>query len=94
MVFDGYESSTKDEEHLRRGSKIPSVGVEFDESTPAVAAKDQFLANVSNKEAFLKLLMTDLADCRIIVHLATGDADTLIVKKAIQMAVSGLSSLL
>ena len=94
VVFDGYESSTKDEEHLRRGSKIPSIAVEFGDSTPAVAAKDQFLANVCNKEAFLKLLMKHLAACGIIVHQAIGDADTTIVKQAIQVAVSGTVSVI
>ena len=88
MVFDGYKSSTKDEEHFRRCVKtVGTAIVEFDEITPVVAMK--FLSNVQNKESFIRLLTKHFVASGITVSQAIADADTMIVAQAIERGMKG-----
>ena len=87
VVFDGYSNgpSTKDMTHLRRRGN-PTVDVNFTTEMEVTEKKDCFLANQHNKESFISLLMLSMNDDDIQTCRAKGDADVLIVAKAIQSA--------
>lgn len=88
VVFDGYENmNTKDMTHQRlsRGKAGASVTVAANMTT--TMKKDQFLANRKNKQQFIFMLSTELEksnNCK--TYHAPGDADFLIVQKAVQSA--------
>ena len=86
VVFDGYGNgpSTKDHTHQRRTKGIVGTKVYFNEDTPFKSKKDLFLGNVENKQNFITLLANHLRNqgCKTI-H-ADYDADTLIVRTAVQ----------
>ncbi len=48
--------------------------------------KAQFLANKTNKQSFIKMLGDQLQISKCKVHHAPGDADLLIVQKAVESA--------
>ena len=57
IAFDGYpEPSTKDLEHLKRGSKTSYPTVEFTPETQLLSKKENFLANIDNKKRFVAYL--------------------------------------
>jgi len=89
IVFDGYCSgpSTKDHEHQRRACKF-APGVVVDPVKTAYRDQFAFLANDRNKCAFVALLITCLQSAGFTVHQARDDADTLVVKVALQLAAS------
>jgi len=90
VVFDGYDSgpSTKDYEHTRRAAKrAPDVAVEL--SMPSYSNQSAFLANEHNKKQLVAAVMNHLTHAGISAIQATGDADTLIVRSALQKASSG-----
>ena len=90
IVFDGYDSgpSIKDHEHIRRSKtscpylKIVAIGL---------AHKDQhlFFSNANNKSQFINLLSIYLIESGFDVHQSSSDADTNIVKAALEIASSG-----
>ena len=86
VVFDGYGNgpSTKDHTHQRRTKGIVGTKVYFNEDTPFKSKKDLFLGNVENKQNFITLLANHHRNqgCKTI-H-ADYDADTLIVRTAVQ----------
>ena len=86
MVFDGYQNvSTKDMTHLRRAKKMGTT-VEFTSDMPITMVKAEFLSNKINKEKFVNLLGKELEKSHCEVYHADGDADLLIVLKAIESA--------
>ena len=86
VVFDGYgESSTKDMVHQRRAKGQAGVNVTFNEDMKLTMKKASFLANSANKQQFIKMLGHHLEKkCK--VYHASGDADLLIVQKAVESA--------
>ena len=89
VVFDGYDNAnTKDMTHQIRSKCNAGTTVTFTGDTPVTMKKDQFLANRQNKKRFISMLSEELAkkDCE--THHASGDADLLIVQKAVQSATS------
>ena len=87
IVFDGYGNgpSTKDQEHQRRThKKAPNIILDANN----IAFKDQgsFLCNDKNKCSFVALLVMRFRAAGYIVHQATDDADTLVVKVALELA--------
>ena len=85
-VFDGYETvSTKDQEHLRRSTKSRSVEIKFDKETKVQSKREDFLSNSQNKTAFIKQLAAYLIADGHDVYLSRSDADTDIVKVAIEV---------
>ena len=57
IAFDGYpEPSTKDLEHLKRGSKTSYPTVEFTPETQLLSKKENFLADIDNKKRFVAYL--------------------------------------
>jgi hypothetical protein len=87
IVFDGYETgpSVKDHEHRRRAAKC-CPDVVFDCNTPAYRNQGAFLSNSHNKAQFVSYLITSFKIKGYTVHQALDDADTLIVKEALQFA--------
>ena len=88
VVFDGYsgEPSTKDSAHARRGSSMTGPDVVLDENNKVCLKKELFLSNYKNKQQFLKMLGVHLSKAGCTIHHARGDADCLIVQKAIESA--------
>ena len=84
VVFDGYSSSPKDHEHLRR-LKNHSANVSLTPSTPCTMSKSRFLANSHNKSQLISLLKTVLGSQGVEVVVAEDDADTLVVREAMKV---------
>lgn len=86
VVFDEYQNvSTKDMTHLRRAKKM-GMTVEFTSDMPITMVKAEFLSNKINKQRFVNLLGKELEKSHCEVYHADGDADLLIVLKAIESA--------
>ena len=60
--------------------------VTFTESMHLTMSKAQFLANKDNKQQFINLLSAKLMEKNCRTYHATGDADLLIVQKAVESA--------
>jgi hypothetical protein len=87
VVFDGYEgTSTKDMTHQRRAGGRTGATVTFDEDMPVTMKKDEFLANNTNKQQFINMLSGHLQKKNCQTYHAPGDADLLIVQKAVESA--------
>ena len=50
--------------------------------------REAFLANENNKQAFIMIVSTEIANYNIICHQAAEDGDALIVKTAIELVQS------
>ena len=72
--------------HQRRGKGQAGVTVTFTKDMQFTMKKDKFLANKSNKQQFINLLSAQLEKNKCKVHHAPGDADQLIVWKAVESA--------
>ena len=87
VVFDGYQSkSTKDMTHQRRSKGQGGATVTFTESMHLTMRKDQFLVNKENKQRFINMLSTKLAQKNCKTYHASGDTDLLIVQKTVESA--------
>ena len=87
VVFDGYEaSSIKDMTHIRRCKGKQSQTVTFTREMKLTVTKDMFLSNKRNKQRFINMLGEDLRSNDCEVFHDHGDADCLIVTKAIERA--------
>jgi hypothetical protein len=60
--------------------------VTFDESMPVTMKKDDFLANNTNKQRFVNMVSAYLQTTNCLTYHAPGDADLLIVPKAMDSA--------
>ena len=86
-MFDGYEaSSIKDMTHIRRCKGKQSQTVTFTREMKLTVTKDMFLSNKRNKQRFIHMLGEDLKSNDCEVFHDHGDADCLIVTKAIEIA--------
>ena len=89
VVFDGYvSSSTKDHEHRRR-SKICCPDLEITSRTVIQFKKAKLLSNSNNKSQLIDLLCDVFTSNAIQVRRSEDDADTLIVKTAIEYSEHG-----
>ena len=98
-VFDGYSdssSSTKYLTQLKRSTKvIPAHNVELAPNLPYNCdSKESFFANTTNKQSFIKMLSKAMKEKNIEVLHAKGDADQLIAKTAIDLAVDYITQVL
>lgn len=89
VVFDGYRSSTKDHEHQRRRKNICN-DIEVTPDKELLISKTKFLDNTSNKTLFINILVTFLRESDIEVRQSVEDADTLIVKTALEFSKNGV----
>ena len=90
IVFDGYTNgaSIKDHEHQRRMGKT-SVHIEVSGDLSAFCNQGLFLSNSKNKMQLIQLLGKALEGVGHHVEYSHGDADTLIVSTALEIAASG-----
>ena len=86
VVFDGYDSSTKSNEHLRRGQGKVTQDVVIKEDNLVPYAKDRFLASTNNKIELINLISKHLTDDGQNVYQCKADADTKIVSTALHIA--------
>ena len=91
IVFDGYctGASVKDQEHFRRVQKAKSApDIAVSAEKPIYKNQSHFLANERNKKSFVILLTSHLKSIGYTVMQAVNDADTLVVKTALEIAVT------
>ena len=87
IVFDGYEkTNTKDMTHQRRSKRNAGTTVPFTADMPMTMKNDQFLANRQNKQQFIYMLSEALEKKNCETYHASGNADLLIVLKAVWSA--------
>ena len=87
VEFDGYQGSTiKDMTHKRRSKGKHGMTVMFEKSMNLAVTKEVFLSNKGNKQRFIIMLGEELSKKGCTVFHDTGDADCLIVKKAMESA--------
>ncbi|KAJ8884878.1 hypothetical protein PR048_011074 [Dryococelus australis] len=87
VVFDGNNvQPSKQQEHFRRASKRTFAEIMFDMNTSAGTTQADFLSNHHNKERLITLLSHHFETAGIEVCNSEGDADTLIVKIALELA--------
>ena len=77
--------SIKDHEHQRRAKKT-CADIILSEDMEAYKYQQVFLVNERNKSQFISLLSKYLVDDGHIVHHSIGDADTLIIQSALELA--------
>jgi hypothetical protein len=93
VVFDGYESSPKDHEHKRRSKdSIGCSEIRIIPTKPCPVTKAKFLSNNVNKSKFITYICELLQNVGINTSIARDDADTLVVKKALQLSSSNNKS--
>ena len=85
VVFDGYSPSTKDHEHRRRVKDYCS-DIRITKSTACTVTKKKLLVNSNNKKGLIDLICEVFLDNGIRVIKAKDDADTLIVREALNLA--------
>lgn len=90
VVFDGYNNSPKDHEHRRRSvNSAGGVQVVLDPAKACTVTKEKFMGCSANKEQFISLLCTLLdKESNMRTCVVDDDADTLIVKEALQMSLT------
>ena len=79
--------------HQRWPNGNTGTTVTFTGDTPVTMKKDQFLAIRQNKQRFIFMLSEELTKKNCETHHASGDADLLIVEKAVQSAMSSYTVL-
>ena len=88
VVFDGYESSTKDHEHKRRGkAKISDFTLQPE--TELNCKQADFLSNNNNKSLLIKSLIRALRSAGHECINCPDDADKTIVSEALKKACQG-----
>ena len=75
--------------YQRRSKGNAGTTVTFTADTPVTMKKEQFLANRQNKQCFIFMLSEELKKNNCEVHHASGNADLLIVMKAVVMFYRG-----
>ena len=85
IVFDGYENNTtKDHAHVKRRKKTIS-NIEIDESISVTVEKDEFLSNKHKKSKLIEMMKKYFLSDGLTVHVLNADADTDIVKTALEI---------
>ena len=85
VVFDGYGSSTKDHDHLRR-TKNACCDIQIRLDLKIIIAREKFLDNKNNKAQLVLLLAETFSRNGISVQQCSDDADTSIVRAALDEA--------
>lgn len=85
VVFDGYseEPSTKDAVHRQRARSHNPCKVNLELHMKLEIKKDDFLANLENKQLFITALSAELKKSSVLTKHAKQDADLLIVQTAV-----------
>ncbi len=82
VVFDGYSSSPKDHDHIRR-TKNSCCDVQIRPDLIHLTPRAKFLDNTHNKSELIHLLSSTFRKHQITVELCDNDADTSIVRAAL-----------
>jgi len=85
VVFDGYNSSPKDHEHIRR-TKNSCCDLQIRPDMIHLTPKAKFMDNTHNKSELIHLLSSTFRKCQITVEQCDNDADTSIVRAALAAA--------
>ena len=85
VVFDGYQSSTKDHTHRRRQKQFCNEMKISRKNTPYIT-KEKFLSNSSNKTELISKLDEELLNARILIVRCRNDADTDVVKQCLEQS--------
>lgn len=85
VVFDGYGSSTKDHDHLRR-TKNACCDILIRPDIKTITPREKFLDNKSNKAQLIVLLSKTFDRNGISVQQCPDDADTHIIRSALDQA--------
>ncbi len=85
VVFDGYSSSPKDHDHIRR-TKNSCCDVQIRPDMIHLTPRAKFLDNTHNKSELIHLLSSTFQKHQITVELCDNDADTSIVRAALAAA--------
>ena len=85
VVFDGYSSSPKDHDHIRR-TKNSCCGVQIRPDMIHLMSKVKFLDNTHNKSKLIHLLSSSFQKHQSTVEVCDNDADTSIVRAALAAA--------
>ena len=88
VVFDGYNKSTKDHTHRRR-QKLFCHDMNINLENVPYTAKEFFLSNGNNKTELIKFLSDALRNAGIDTLCCIDDADTTIVRSALDQALEG-----
>jgi len=90
VVFDGYTNSDlmiKNQERRRRQNMIKSTDILIQETMDILISQQTFLSNDNNKMRLISILTDKLVESGINVLQAEDDADTLIVRTAIEKSI-------
>ena len=88
MVFDGYQSTTKDHTHRHQQKQFCNEMKINRENAPNTT-KEKFLSNDSNKTELISKLVGELRNARVFTVLYRNDADTDVVKQCLQHSLKG-----
>ena len=88
VVFDGYNSSPKDHDHIRH-TKNACCDIQIRPDMKSLTPKAKFLDNTHNKRALIHLLASTFQEHHIAVEQCDNDADTSIVRAALAAATDG-----
>ena len=87
-IFDGINKSTKDHEHRRRCKHL-SGNITVDKDLPHIIPREKFLDNPVNKNQLIGGVVDGMNEKGITAHQCRDDADTALVKAALDNACSG-----
>ena len=85
VIFDGYESSTKDHTHRRR-MKHFCHDMQINLENIPYTTKEKFLSNANNKTELITLITNKLRENGVHVTECRDDADTAIVKSILEFS--------
>ena len=85
-MFDGYDiPSVKDDEHLRHSTRVSSKQISFTNEMKVLTKREDFLSNNKNKSLLISKLKPLLEKDNQNVTLSKTDADTDIVRVALEV---------
>ncbi len=88
VVFDGYSSSPKDHDHIRR-TKNSCCNLQIQPDVIHLTPREKFMDNTHNKSELIRLISSTLQKHQIAVEQCDNDADTSIVRAAMAAATDG-----
>ena len=88
VVFDGYSSSPKDHDHIRR-TKHSCCDLQIRPDMMHLTPREKFMDNTHNKSELINLISSTLQKHQITVVQCDNDADTSIVRAALVAATDG-----
>ena len=88
VVFDGINSSPKDQEHIRRCNHL-SGNITINEDLPHIIPREKFLDNAFNKNNLIVAVVEKMEERGIKLYQCRDDADTDVVKVELKEGLTG-----